>query len=194
MHKKVIILLSGKRYSGKDTVGECLQKLYPHCKIIALADLVRQEYITTNQLNVKPETLKKNSQIKETHRPGLITLAESRKQQQGLDYWSKQLYLKHIKSAISGIFVVTDWRFIEEFAFFSEQPDIKVVTVRIEASMETRKSRGFVFNQQTDEGRSEINLDHFPFDVSIINDNVSKQALTQIVRETFMNHIYVRKK
>lgn len=183
----LVILLSGKRYAGKDTFAESLAQQFGtgRCKIIALADQVREEYIATlieETVVITVDDLKRNShhRLKELHRPGLIKLAEDRKREHGIDYWSRLLYEKHMNNNGDGstIFLVTDWRFIEEFAFFTSQKRVQVVTVRIDASLEARQARGFVYNQQTDTGRSETNLDLFPFDYRISN-NDSKEHLNQ---------------
>lgn len=193
-----VILLSGKRYAGKDTFADCLFRSDPtKYVVVALADLVREEYIAkykgpdrlTNQILKSND----NNALKEKHRPGLIALAENQKKQHGMDYWSKRLYETQIRNKHPGegqtterVYVISDWRFLEEYMFFANLPDVKVLTVRIEASMETRKKRGFVYDPVTDTSRSETNLDSFPFDHVVTNDDTVDTLMKKVLK-IFLN-------
>lgn len=176
---KIVILVSGKRYSGKDTAVEFIEGAKP----LALADAVRMEYLAEhNDSGIVYEDLTDRVR-KEQHRSGIIALSEGRKKTHGKSYWVRKLYEDYIRNG-TGAFVISDWRFIEEYNYFMDivDDDIVVVTLRINATLETRKNRGLVYNSNVDESIGETGLDDFEFDYVIENNETLDALKMQIER------------
>lgn len=177
---KFIVLVNGKRFAGKDTVAN----LITDAKRLALADAVRNEYVQQCNGTVTFEELVDRDR-KEKHRSAIIALSEGRKRTHGKTYWIRKLYKDHIASASAVVFVISDWRFIDEYKFFFEEndddDDIIVLTLRVNATNETRKQRGWIYNAEIDESIGETGLDRFDFDY-VIDNNGSIEELQSKIR------------
>ena len=195
---QTVVLISGKRYSGKDTAALGLKaQLLGSSKILALADMVRADYIKSlkNNDNISMDDLKHNdSVLKEQHRIPIIKLAEEMKIKHGKNYWAKRLFDTHIRDDDSGtqVFIISDWRFIEEYNYFYSLIS-SVVTIRINATEDTRRQRGYIFNESIDKGPSETSLDTYnKFKIVIDNDGTTNELYEWLhilyVLPTFVNY------
>ena len=122
-----IIVLSGKQYSGKDTVAKILLENLTNFKRIGLGDAIKLEY--SEKTNIPFEEIEKNKHL---YRQDLINLGNKRRSEDK-DYW--------IKKVISqpGNIIVPDVRVKRELEFFKAE---NAFTIRVEASRETRSQRG----------------------------------------------------
>ena len=76
-----------------------------------------------------------------------------------------------LAAASKPIPIISDARRPGDVAFFQENVPT-VITVRVEASQETRKQRGWVFASGVDDAESECGLDAYgPWDVVLKNDD-----------------------
>jgi phosphomevalonate kinase len=174
---KIVVLISGRRGSGKDYFAEHLQKLLaPGCERRAFADAVKVK--AAEQLRLDYKRLMEDRDYKEAHRAQLIEFAESKKMWLGNDYWAQQLLVAPIAA---DYLVVSDWRFEAEYEAIKNTAGVRVVTVRIEVPLKTWMARGFHYNAAVDEHPSETELDDFEVDVRCSSDAADALMLKKIL-------------
>ena len=122
-----IIILSGKQYSGKDTVAKILLENLTNFKRIGLGDAIKIEY--SEKTGITFEEIEKNKHL---YRQDLIDLGNKRRSEDK-DYWIKKVI------SLAGNIIVPDVRVKRELEFFKEA---NAITIRVEASRETRSKRG----------------------------------------------------
>lgn len=157
----MIILLSGKRYSGKDFIGDILVKNH-NFKKKSLATAVKTNYCKNTNLDYN--TFMNSRKIKEEHRQNLIDYSEGKKLKDPY-YWCKILNNSIDKN---DNIVICDTRYMNELLFFKEvNPDL--LFVRINASDKVRMERNWT-PSEIDNDDSETLFDDYKFDY-IINNN-----------------------
>lgn len=122
-----IIMFSGKQYSGKDTVAKILLEQMSDYKRCAMGDIIKLVY--GEQKGLTYEEIEKNKPI---YRQDLINLGNWGRSQDP-DYWLKKIISQ------DGKIIVTDVRVPHEYEVFKAAG---AVTIRVEASRETRAARG----------------------------------------------------
>ena len=76
-----------------------------------------------------------------------------------------------LSGSFKPILIISDARRPGDVAFFQDNVPT-VITVRVEASQETRKQRGWVFASGVDDAESECGLDSYgPWDVVLKNED-----------------------
>ena len=136
-----IIILSGKQYSGKDTVAKILLENLTNFKRIGLGDAIKIEY--SEKTGIPFEEIKKNKHL---YRQDLINLGNKRRSEDK-DYWIKKVI------SLDGNIIVPDVRVKRELEFFKAE---NAYTIRVEASREIRSKRGQLIGE-TDV--TEVDLD-----------------------------------
>lgn len=154
-----IIVLSGKQYSGKDTVAKILLQNLTNFKRIGLGDAIKIEY--GEQKGLSFEEIEKN---KASYRQDLINLGNQRRSEDK-DYWIKKVI------SLEGNIIVPDVRVKRELEFFKEA---NAYTIRVEASRETRSQRGILVGE-TD--ITETDLDNIKDWNYIINNDSTYENL-----------------
>ncbi len=154
-----IIILSGKQYSGKDTVAKILLENLTNFKRIGLGDAIKIEY--GEQKGLSFEEIEQN---KAQYRQDLINLGNKRRSEDK-DYWIKKV----IK--MPGNIIVPDVRVKRELEFFKEA---NAFTIRVEASRETRSQRGQLVGE-TDV--TEVDLDDIKDWDYVIENNSTYENL-----------------
>lgn len=154
-----IIVLSGKQYSGKDTVAKILLENLTNFKRIGLGDAIKLEY--SEKTDIPFEEIEKNKHL---YRQDLINLGNKRRSEDK-DYW--------IKKVISqpGNIIVPDVRVKRELEFFKAE---NAFTIRVEASRETRSQRGKLVGE-TDV--TEVDLDDVKDWNYVISNNSTYENL-----------------
>lgn len=122
-----IIILSGKQFSGKDTVAKILLEKLSDFRRIGLGDAIKIEY--SNQTGLTLEEIEKN---KSTYRPDLIALGDKGRAMDP-DFW-----LKFVVNQ-DGNIIVPDVRVPREYEVFKQN---KAYSIRVESSEEARSKRG----------------------------------------------------
>lgn len=173
---KVVFILSGKRKSGKDFVAKKLQETFGHdrCAVIRLSGPLKHEYARQNGLDF--DRLLDSTSYKEFYRQDMIRWGEEIRNADP-SYFCK-LAVKLVLTGTSKenysmqkpVWIISDARRKSDVHYFKENYD-KVVHVRINASEEVRKSRGWIFTAGVDDAESECGLDDEDYDVIIQNDH-----------------------
>ena len=136
-----LIVISGKQFSGKDTVGKILLEQLPTFRRIGIGDAIKLEY--SRRTGLTREEIEKNKPL---YRQDLIDLGDWGRAQ-SFDYWLKSII------AQDGDILVTDLRLKPELNLFLENG---AFTVRVEASEEARAKRGTIVSSNDN---TETNLD-----------------------------------
>lgn len=140
-NKRVIIIFSGRQFSGKDTAAKILLEEFKSLKRIGIADAIKREYSKRTGLS-----LSEIENNKPEYRQDLIKLGNEGRAVSP-DYWLKEI------AAYEGGIIVTDVRMKHELEFFRR---LGAFTVRVEASEKARSLRG-VLKAQND--KTETDLD-----------------------------------
>ena len=162
-----IIIFSGKQYSGKDTAAKIMLKEMPDFRRCAMGDIIKLTYGAEKGLTY--EEIEKNKSV---YRQDLINLGNWGREQDP-DYWLKKIIEQ------DGNIIVTDVRVPHEYEVFKSAG---AVAIRVEASRETRASRGQLIGEND---ITEIGLDNInDWDYIIHNnsdyENLEKQVLSII--------------
>ena len=122
-----IIMFSGKQYSGKDTVAKIMLAKMSDYRRCAIGDIIKLTYGAEKGLTY--EEIEANKAV---YRPDLIKLGNWGRAQDP-DYWLKKIIEQ------TGNIMVTDVRVQHEYDVFKSAG---AITIRVEASRETRAKRG----------------------------------------------------
>lgn len=156
-----IITLSGKQFSGKDTVAKILLEHFPTFKRIGLADSIKLEYSKTTGLTF--EEIEKN---KSQYRSDLIALGDKGRAIHP-DYWLKTV----VNTA--GDIIVPDVRVPREFELFKQH---NAFCIRVEASKEARALRGLLVKE---DDMTETILDAIDSWDYVIHNNAGYEQLLE---------------
>lgn len=121
MKKQTVILLSGYLQSGKDTVGNYLVEHFNYTRF-AFADILKDQVSEIYNIERSSlDTSKGKAKMYDKTRTVRQVMIDhgTEKRSQDISYWSRQIYNKIIKSD-SMFFVITDWRYIDEFKVFDK--------------------------------------------------------------------------
>ena len=154
-----IIIFSGKQYSGKDTAAKIMLNEMPDFKRCAMGDIIKLTYGRDKGLTY--EEIEKNKSI---YRQDLIDLGNWGRAQHP-DYWLNKIIEQE------GNIIVTDVRVPHEYEVFK---NAGAVAIRVEASRETRASRGELIGEND---ISETGLDNIKNWDYIIDNNSDYEHL-----------------
>lgn len=164
-----IIIFSGKQYSGKDTAAKIMLDKMPDYRRCAMGDIIKMTYGQEKGLSF--EQIEQNKAL---YRADLIQLGNWGRKQDP-DYWLKKILEQ------DGNIIVTDVRVPHEYEIFKRA---HAISIRIEASRQTRSSRGKLVGEND---ITEIGLDNIK-DWDYVIDNNSdytnlEQQVLKIIQE-----------
>lgn len=149
-----IIVISGKQYSGKDTLAKILLEELKGFKRAGLGDAIKIEY--GKQKNLAFDEIEKNKHL---YRKELINLGNwGRNKNQ--DYWLNKI------SDMNNI-IVPDVRVIHEIEYFKNKGAFKI---RVNSDFENRKKRGTIVDNNDN---TETELDEYKNWDYVIENNSS---------------------
>ena len=158
-NSKIIIVFSGKQFSGKDTVAKILLEKFKTFKRIGIADAIKLKY--SEQTGISIEDIEQNKSL---YRKDLIELGNWGRAQNP-DFWLDSII------EYKGNTIVTDIRMKHELDLFCTYG---AFTIRVEASEKVRSKRGqLVSNYDT----TETELDNILNWDYIIENNGSYEEL-----------------
>lgn len=168
MFNNIIILLSGKRKSGKDYIAEKLLDMIgkDKCTIIRISEPIKSHYAKVNNLDLVE--LMSANKYKEEHRKQMIIWSDQMRNQ------DPSYFCRAACSEIAPkpIWIVSDIRRKTDIAWFKTTYGDQIRTVRMFATEQARVSRGFTFTVGVDDVSSECDLDDFTeWDLCISNNN-----------------------
>lgn len=158
-----IIIFSGKQYSGKDTAAKIMLEKLTNFKRCAMGDIIKLTYGQKHGL-----TYEEIEQNKSKYRADLIELGNWGREQDP-DYWLKKILEQ------DGNIIVTDVRVPHEYEIFK---NAGAISIRIEASRETRAQRGTLIGEND---ITETGLDNIKdWDYVVDNNSDYENLVTQI--------------
>ncbi len=158
-----IIIFSGKQYAGKDTAAKIMLDKMKDYRRCAMGDIIKLTYGAQKGLTY--EEIENN---KSKYRSDLIVLGNWGRAQDS-DYWLKKIIEQE------GNIIVTDVRVPHEFEVFKAAG---AIAIRIEATRETRASRGELVGE---DDITEVGLDNETNWDYVIDNNSSYDNLkTQV--------------
>ncbi|KAM4601249.1 phosphomevalonate kinase [Polymixia lowei] len=163
---KLILLFSGKRKSGKDYVTDMiLKRLGPDvCCILRLSAPLKQQYAQEHGLDL--DQLLGAGQYKEQYRADMIHWGETRRKQDPGFFCRLTT-----REAQQPVWIVSDARRRSDLQWFWREYPSQTRCVRVQASEQTRRARGWVFTAGIDDAESECGLDSgVDFDWIISNE------------------------
>ncbi|CAG5132913.1 unnamed protein product [Candidula unifasciata] len=184
---KAVVVISGKRKSGKDYISEQLRnKLGPDkCAVLHLSGPLKKQYAKEHDLDF--EKLLDATAYKETYRADMIRWGEEKRNQDPAFF---------CRLATSGedsgkdVWIICDARRLSDVEYFQKNYNKVTTLVRVQADTDTRKQRGFVFTQGVDDAESECGLDSgVDWDV-IINNNGDQKQLEDDIHK-LLEHIHL---
>ena len=140
---KKIIIISGKQYSGKDTLARVLLDTLVDFKRIGIGDAIKLEY--GKQKGLTFEEIEKNKHL---YRDDLIKLGNFGREKDP-NYWLYKIL--EIKENV----IVPDIRVVHEVEIFKNEG---AFLLRVEATREARSLRGKITNENDP---TEISLDNY---------------------------------
>lgn len=164
-----IIIFSGKQYSGKDTAAKIMLDVLTDFKRCAMGDIIKLTYCKKAGLSF--EEVENN---KSKYRADLITLGNWGREQHP-DYWLNKIIEQE------GNIIVTDVRVPHEYEIFKASG---AITIRVEASRETRMARGDLVGEND---ITEVGLDNITDWDFIIDNNSSYENLKLQVENIIQN-------
>lgn len=171
------ILVSGKRYAGKDTAADLIAAALRAQGHVA----TRTSFAQAVKADVAREygldfiRLMTDQAYKEENRRLLIEHGAAMRAQEH-SYWVRKTYEGVVRA---DYIVVSDWRFPNESEWISMRAS--VIRVRVRADDDVRRARGWVPNDAVDRDQSECSLDGAEVDLVVCN-NGDRQALTDALR------------
>ena len=172
-----IVLINGKRKSGKDFFASKLaEELGNACEILHLSNEIKREYATLHKLNY--ELLLTDSPYKDKYRTAMIALGESRRTADPSHYC--RLTTQH---ATAIIWIIVDNRRVSDMEYFTSAYPGKCVVVRVTASEEVRRTRGWVWKEGVDDVESECGLDGYTPDVLVNNEGEDCGVFNERLKE-----------
>lgn len=177
-NNKIIIVFSGKQFSGKDTAAKILLEHFKTFKRIGIADAIKQRYSFKTGLS-----LSEIETNKAKYRQDLIELGNWGRKQNP-DYWLNEI------AAYKGNTIVTDVRMKHELQLFRS---MGAFTVRIEASIKVRSQRGTItaLNDETETELDNITDWDFIIDNNGDYENLQKNTkqLMALITEKYGDNI-----
>lgn len=191
---RIVLILSGKRKSGKDFVAESIVNRFgkQHAVILRLSGPLKYQYAKERGLDY--DRLLEASNYKEIYREDMIVWGEQTRNRDPGFFCRHAIEqastdLRHFQDGTHGyriLWVISDARRPTDLAFFKTEYGLdRVRTVKIYASEQVRKNRGWVFTPGVDDVESECALDKCDqWDFLIENEGNSDEHL-----RTFLDQI-----
>lgn len=189
---KLVIILSGKRKSGKDHISTLItnyigHERMPYLAILRIAGPIKKEFARNNRLDFT--RLLDSSGYKENFRMAMVQWSEEYREKEGWNCFLKQA-IKEQRAKDKAIWILNDARRPCDLEYFDNDPAFlhtKILKLRIEATDEARMSRGWKFIEGIDDRETECGLDSYEDWTHIIDNdyNDEKKLLAEFLRPVF---------
>ncbi|XP_059836028.1 phosphomevalonate kinase isoform X2 [Hypanus sabinus] len=163
----LVLLFSGKRKSGKDFITDSIQSRLgaENCTILRLSAPIKEQYAKEHGLDLL--RLLGPSEYKERYRAEMIR-------------WGEEQRVRD-PGYFCCLIIISDARRHSDLEWFRTHYGSAVQAVRVVASLETRRQRGWTFTAGVDDQESECGLDNgVHWDWVLNNDGTSQELETQL--------------
>ena len=192
IENKVIIVVSGKRKSGKDFVTNNIVKEISgtSCHVMKVASPIKKHFC--QKYNMNYEEMITSSPYKEQRRAEMIRWGEEQRAND-VSFFCRSEKSNALETG-KPVWILSDARRpsdVEYFRNYAKENGNFFYAIRISANIETRKSRGWTFTKNVDDVESECALDQyqnwdFKFDNSQ-GDNILEKV--KVLIEKIRNHL-----
>lgn len=189
---KLVIVLSGKRKSGKDHVSTLITNYIgstriQHLAVLRIAGPIKKEFARNNKLDFT--RLLDSSDYKENFRRAMVDWSERYREREGWNCFLKQA-IKEQRAKDKAIWILNDARRPCDLEYFEDDPafaNTQVIKLKIEATDEARMSRGWKFVNGIDDRETECGLDDYEDWTLVIENNFNdqKRLLMEALRPVF---------
>ncbi|XP_072588571.1 phosphomevalonate kinase isoform X2 [Vulpes vulpes] len=140
----LVLLVSGKRKSGKDFVAEALRSRLGAdvCAVLRLSGPLKEQYAKEHDLDF--QRLLDASAYKEAFRRDMIRWGEE-KRQADPGFFCRKV----VEGIFHPVWLVSDTRRVSDIQWFREAYGALTQTVRVVASEQSRQQRGWVFTTES---------------------------------------------
>lgn len=181
--KKLIIVISGKRKSGKDFITEkIIAKLgNENCFVMRVAGPIKKHFCELYGMDYQKMLTSAN--YKETIREEMILWGEEQRKNNA--YVFCEIVKQEALESNKPVWILSDARRqadVEYFFNFGKEQSIRFYSVRVEADNESRKQRGWVYTKGVDDVTSECGLDHYK-NWDFIFQNSKGDDITEIMEQ-----------
>ncbi len=156
---KKVVVISGKQFSGKDTVANVLNKILPDFKLAPIADAIKIEF--SQKKNLTFNEIERNKPL---YRADLISFSNEKRSK------DPNCWIKKVLSYEDNL-IVSDVRLQHEIKTFEK---LGAVKIRIESAREERAKRGRLVKE---DDFTETDLDNYKNWDYIIENNGSVKDL-----------------
>ncbi len=156
---KKIVVISGKQFSGKDTVANVIKQKLPNFKLAPIADSIKIEFSQLKNL-----TFNEIERNKPLYRADLINFSNE-KRAKDPDCWIKKVL------SYEDNLIISDVRLQHEIEVFEEHGAVKI---RVESGRDERAKRGKLVKE---DDFTETDLDNYKNWDYIIENNGSIEDL-----------------
>lgn len=189
-HPKIVFLISGKRTVGKDTVTEIIKNYltelnYDVC-LLSFSGILKESFSRDKGYDLN--RLMNDYVYKENHREEMTEYFMNMRKEYGDGHFRREL-MKKINETDYDVYIVSDLRLMSDAIAFMRSP-YKNIIVRIEASEESKKKRGWV-KKSCDDDFTETDLDNYQNFDKVFNNDGSMSELFATVRQ-WMSHLVPR--
>uniref|UniRef100_A0A6G1SER0 Phosphomevalonate kinase n=1 Tax=Aceria tosichella TaxID=561515 RepID=A0A6G1SER0_9ACAR len=173
---KLVILLSGKRKSGKDHISTLITNYIGYQRmhqlaILRIAGPIKKEFAKNNKLDFT--RLLDSSDYKENFRMAMVEWSEAYREREGWNCFLK-LAIKEQRAKDKAIWILNDARRPCDLEYFEDEStfgNTRIIKLRIEATDEARLSRGWTFTKGIDDRPTECGLDDYDDWTYVINND-----------------------
>ncbi|EHB07298.1 Phosphomevalonate kinase [Heterocephalus glaber] len=171
---RLVLLFSGKRKSGKDFVTEALRSRLGAdvCAVLRLSGPLKKQYAQEHGLSF--ERLLDASSYKEAYRSDMIRWGEE-KRRADAGFFCRKV----VEGVSQQVWLVSDTRRVSDVQWFQEAYGTVTQTVRVVASEQSRRQRGWVFTPGVDDAESECGLDNLDGFDWVIENHGDEQQLEE---------------
>uniref|UniRef100_A0A2P2ICV3 Phosphomevalonate kinase n=1 Tax=Hirondellea gigas TaxID=1518452 RepID=A0A2P2ICV3_9CRUS len=183
---KVVFAFSGKRKCGKDFITDkFLNSLSDGVAVIMrLAGPIKKQYAIDHGLDYTK--LLSTSSYKEKYRYDMIAWGEKVRNQTPTFFIDKEIETKN--AGAFPVWVVSDVRRRSDLQVFRKRYGHRCISIRVQASEDTRRNRDWIFTPGVDDAPSECDLDEESSWDHVIDttdsDDDTVQRLLETMRQT----------
>lgn len=189
-----VILISGKRFSGKDHVahrlGAALSAAGHRVHLTSLGSINKRLY--AEAADVDPERLLNDRAFKERHRPAMVAHHTALNREN--PSWCLDAVVEQAREADAEVLLISDLRTEDDLRWFQAMAgDDPVVLLRVESSDEARARRGWVHDEVTDALHTEVELDGFAAWTALLDNSADgDEAIDAWIHDTVIPRAQLR--
>ena len=177
---KVVLLISGKRKSGKDYCVDLLTKHLSDFVVFRIAGPIKKQFAKDHGLDF--DKLLDATLYKENYRQKMVEWSERLRASDPNCFL--RLAIEDSKAREKSIWILSDARRLVDIDYFKTSEEFKrckILTIRICAPNATRTERGWIFTEGIDDKETECGLDCYEdWDFVIQNDGSEHELIKQL--------------